>query len=214
MAFLNDLDNSPFEVIDSSIKRGQSPTIRIFAILAAIIVTAGLLIGFLIWRKNHAEQVATDQPSQSKPVHPALPVKAQVLMDDAIRKDSKVTISGTIQNVANEKLSNIIVDLELTHRKDGGTEIQSLKTEPNDLAPSEHGKYSLTLTGDDYRSIRLLHVRTGAQGEEIGFKTTQGAKRPAEHPPEAKTIIVDRPSAPKRGEDEFINTPDNPSRVP
>lgn len=213
MASLNDLDDNPFELTNSTVKRDQSSVVKIFSILAAIIVTAGLLIGFLIWRRNHAEQVTSEQQSQSKPVRPALPVKAQVLMDDAIRKDSKVTISGTVQNVSNERLSNIVVDLELTHRKDGGTEIQSLKSAPGDLGPAENGKYSLTLTGDDYRSIRLLRVKTGAQAEEIGFKTAQGAKRPAEHPPEAKTIVVDRPSAPKRGE-EFINTPDNPSKLP
>lgn len=213
MASLNNLDNSSFEVVDSSLKKGSSFGIKIFSALAAIIVTAGLLIGFLIWRRNHTEQVASTQQSQAKPVRPALPVKAQVLMDDAVRKDSKVTISGTVQNVSNEKLSNVVVDLELTHRKDGGSEVQSLRIDPSDLAPSENGKYSLTLTGDNFRSIKLLHVKTGTQAEEVGFKTAQGAKRPTEHAPEAKTIIIDRPSSPKKGE-EFINTPDTPSRIP
>src|SRR3954466_15708589 len=158
MAFLNDLDNNSFEVIDPSTKSGQSASVKIISILAAIAVTAGLLIGFLIWRRKHAEQVASEQPSQTKPLHPALPVKAQVLMDDAIRKDLKVTISGTVQNLSNEQLSNVVVDLELTHRKDGGTEVKSLKTEPSDLGPAQSGKYSLTLTGDDFRSIRLLRL--------------------------------------------------------
>src|SRR5256885_6054033 len=101
MSSLNDLDNHPFEVIDSTIKRGQSPVVKIVSILAAVAVTAGLLIGYLVWRKKQAEQVAPAQTSQTKPLRPALPVKAQVFMDDAIRKDSKVTISGTIQNVSN-----------------------------------------------------------------------------------------------------------------
>src|SRR5436305_5566020 len=212
MSSLNDTDNNPFEVIDSTIKRGQSPVVKIVSILAAVIVTAGLLIGYLIWRKNQAEQVTPEQQSQTKPLRPALPLKAQVFMDDAIRKDSKVTISGTVQNVSNEKLSDVVVDLELTHRKDAGTDIQSLKTEPNDLGPTESGKYSLTLTGD-YRSIKLLRIKTGAQAEEVGFKSAQGAKRPAEHPPETKTIIVNTPSTPKKGDD-FINTPDNPAKIP
>jgi hypothetical protein len=212
MSSLNNIDNNSFEVIDSTIKKDQSPLVKIVAILAAVAVTAGLLIGFLIWRKNQAEQVAAAQPSQTKPLRPALPLKAQVLMDDAIRKGSTVTISGTVQNVSNEKLSNVVVELELTHRKDGGADVQSLKTAPGDLGPAESGKYSLTLAGD-YRSIKLLSVKTGAQAEEIGFKTAPGMKRPAEHPAETKTIIVNQPSAPKKGED-FINTPDNPSRIP
>jgi hypothetical protein len=212
MSSLNDTDNHPFEVIETALKRDRSPIVKIVSIILAVAVTAGLLIGYLIWRKTQAEKVAVEQQSQSKALRPALPVKAQVFMDDAIRKDSKVTISGTVQNVSNEKLSNVVVDLELTHRKDAGTELQSLKTEPGDLGPTESGKYSLTLTGD-YRTIKLLRVKTGAQAEEVGFRSAQGAKRPAEHPPETKTIVVDKPSAPKKGE-EFINTPDNPSRVP
>ncbi|HEX8890749.1 MAG TPA: FxLYD domain-containing protein [Pyrinomonadaceae bacterium] len=212
MPSLNDTDSHPFEVIETAIKRDQSPIVKIVSIILALAVTAGLSIGYLIWRKNQAEKVAVEQQSQTKTSRPALPVKAQVFMDDAIRKDSKVTISGTVQNVSNEKLSNVVVDLELMHRKDSGTDVQSLKVDPGDLAPTESGKYSLTLTGD-YRSIKLLRIKAGAQAEEVGFKTAQGAKRPAEHPPETKTIIVDKPSAPKKGE-EFINTPDNPSKIP
>lgn len=212
MSSLNDSDNHPFEVIETTIKRDQSPIVKIVSIILALGVTAGLLIGYLIWRKNQAEKVAFEQQAQTKPLRPALPVKAQVFMDDAIRKDAKVTISGTVQNISNEKLTNVVLDLELTHRKDAGTDVQSLKIDPADLAPTESGKYSLTLTGD-YRSIKLLRIKTGAQAEEVGFKTAPGAKRPPEHPPETKTIIVDKPSAPKKGE-EFINTPDNPSRVP
>jgi hypothetical protein len=212
MPSLNDTDSHPFEVIETAIKRDQSPIVKIVSIILAVAVTAGLSIGYLIWRKNQAEKVAVEQQSQTKTARPALPVKAQVFMDDAIRKDSKVTISGTVQNVSSEKLSNVVVDLELMHRKDAGTDVQSLKVDPGDLAPTESGKYSLTLTGD-YRSIKLLRIKAGAQAEEVGFKTAQGAKRPAEHPPETKSIIVDKPSAPKKGE-EFINTPDNPSKIP
>ncbi|MDT4955890.1 MAG: hypothetical protein QOJ02_4028, partial [Acidobacteriota bacterium] len=77
----------------------------------------------------------------------------------------------------------------------------------------QDGRYSLTLTGD-YRSIKLLHLKAGTRAEEIGFKTAPGAKRPQERAPETtRTIIINRPSTPKQGE-EFINTPDNPARIP
>ena len=197
---------------DSVIQKKQSPVVKIVSILTALVITAGLLIGFLIWRKKHAEQVSSEQLSQAKSVHPALPVKVQVYMDEAVRKGPQVTISGTVQNISNENLSDLVLDVELAHRKDGNSEIQSLNIEPRDLGPSENGKYNLTITGD-FRSIKLLHLKSGTQAEELGFKTSPGAKRPLEHPPETKTIVVDRPSAPKQGE-EFINTPDNPSRIP
>ncbi len=45
------------------------------------------------------------------------------------------------------------------------------------------------------------------------LKAAPGIPRPVEPPHEPKTIIVNRPSAPKQGE-EFINTPDNPAKIP
>jgi hypothetical protein len=130
-----------------------------------------------------------------------------------VRKGSQAIVSGTIRNISNEKLTNLTVEVELTHRKDGSTEVRSLDLEPKDLGPTQEGRYSLTLTGD-YRSIKLLRLKSGPQAEQIGFKTAPGAKRPLERAPETtRTIIIERPSAPKQGE-EFINTPDNPSRIP
>ena len=210
MASLN--SNNLIDIDDPIAENKQSPVVKIVSILTAVLITAGLLIGFLVWRKKHAEQVTSEQLSQTKPVHPALPAKVQVFMDEAVRKGPQVIISGTVQNISDEKLSDLVVDVELAHRKDGNSEIQSLNVEPRELGPSENGKYNLTLTGD-FRSIKILHIKSGAGTEELGFKTSPGAKRPPEHPPETKSIVVDRPSAPKQGE-EFINTPDNPSRIP
>jgi hypothetical protein len=121
-------------------------------------------------------------------------------------------ISGTVHNISGQSLSNLSIEVELTRRKDAGTEVRALDVEPKELAPEQKGHYTLALTGD-YRSIKLLHIKTGPDSNEIGFKTAPGAARPVERAPEGKTIIVDKPSAPKQGE-EFINTPDNPARIP
>ena len=212
MASLHNLSDNLLEADEVETRGDRSPLVKVVSILAAILITGGLLTGFLIWRKKHEEQLAATQAAQAKAARPALPQKVQVFMDDAIRKGPQVTITGTVQNISNEKLSNLKVDLALTHKKDGSNEPYTLSIEPQDLAPQESGRYSLTVTGD-YIGIKLLAVKSGPQSEEVGFKPAQGAKRPAEHPPETKTIIVNRPSTPKQGE-EFINTPDNPSRVP
>lgn len=212
MASLHNFSDNILEADEFEVKSGRSPAFKIISILAAILITGGLLTGFLIWRKKHEEQLAATQQAQTKAARPALPAKVQVFMDDAIRKGPQVTISGTVQNISNEKLSNVKVDIALTHKKDGSNDPYTLTIEPQDLAPQESGRYSLTLNGD-YIGIKLLAVKSGPQSEEVGFKPAQGARRPAEHPPETKTIIVDRPSSPKKGE-EFINTPDNPSKIP
>jgi hypothetical protein len=196
-------------------ERGRSRAFKIVSIIAALSLTAALLLGFLYWRKRHEEQAGIEQAAKAKAVRPAaLQTKVQVYMDEAVRKGPQALIGGTVHNISNEKLSNLSLEIELSHRKDPGTEVRTLEVEPRDLAPDEKGRYSLTLTGD-YRSFKLLHVKSGPASEAIGFKPAPGAPRPAEQAPQTtKTVIVNRPSAPKKGEEEFINTPDNPSRIP
>ena len=196
----------------SEARRGRSSLVKIVSIITALAITAALLIGFLVWRKRHEERVGVEPQTQANPVRPALPAKVQVYMDEPVRKGPQAMISGTVQNISGQALSNVSIEVELTRRKDAGAEVRSLDLEPKELAPEQKGRYSLALTGD-YRSIKLLHIKSGPDSNEIGFKTAPGVARPVERAPEAKTIIVDKPSAPKQGE-EFINTPDNPARIP
>jgi hypothetical protein len=213
MAAPQSISDSLLETDDSQLRQDKSSAVRVVSIIIALAITAGLLAGYLIWRKWHEEKVSVDRQSATQPVRPALPQKAQVFMDESVRKGSQAIISGTVRNISNENLTNLTVEVELTHRKDGSTEVRSLDLEPKDLGPAQESRYSLTLTGD-YRSIKLLRLKSGQQAEEIGFKTAPGAKRPLERAPETtRTIIIERPSTPKQGE-EFINTPDNPSRIP
>jgi hypothetical protein len=198
------------ETDGSEIKRSRSPVIKIVSILLAIAVTASLLVGFLMWRKRHEESVGVQPQAQTKQAKAALPAKVQIYMDEAVRKGPEAVIGGTVHNISGENLTNLSVEIELSHRKDAGTEVRSLDVEPKELAPDQKGRYTLALTGD-YRSFKLLRIKSAS--DEIGFKAAPGAQRPAERAPEHRTIIVERPSPSKQGE-EFINTPDNPAKVP
>jgi hypothetical protein len=197
---------------DTVAKPGRSSLVKIVSVLTALAITAALLIGFLVWRKHQEERVAVEPQAKSGAVRPALPTKVQVFMDEPVRKGPQAIIGGTVHNVSNEPLSNLSLEIELAHRKDTGTERRTLSVEPKELAPDQKGRYSLALTGD-YRSIKLVTIKSGPGSDEIGFKTAPGAARPVERVPEGKTIIVGKPSAPRQGE-EFINTPDNPARIP
>lgn len=194
-------------------KRGRSSLVKLISILTALAITAALLIGFLVWRQRHEARVAVEQqPKANTAARPALPLKAQVYMDEPVRKGSQAVISGTVHNISGEALTNLSVEVELTHRKEATSDVRALAVEPGELAPDGKGRYTLTVTGD-YRSVKLLSIKSGAESNLIGFKTAPGAARPVERAPEGKTIIVDRPSAPRQGE-EFINTPDNPAKIP
>ena len=197
---------------DDGARPGRSSLIKIVSILLALAVTATLLVGFMFWRKRHAESVGAEARPQAKTARPALPAKVQVYMDEAVRKGQQAIVTGTVHNISGGALSNITLEVELTRRKDASTEVRSMGVEPRELAPDQKGRYELRLTGD-YSSIKILSIKSGPDASEIGFKKDAGARRPLEPPHEPKTIIVDRPAAPKQGE-EFINTPDNPARIP
>ena len=61
----------------------------------------------------------------------------------------------------------------------------------------------------DFASIRLVGVKADPQESLIAYSSAQGKKRPPERL-EPRTIVVKRAGRPG----EFLNTPDNPSRVP
>jgi hypothetical protein len=198
---------------DNGAKRARSSLIKIVSIVLALAITATLLIGFLVWRKRHEERVGVEAQPQTKTGRVALPTKVQVYMDEAVRKGQQALVSGTVHNISGETLSQITLEVELTRRKDASTEVRSMELEPSELAPGQKGRYLLTLTGD-YNSIKLLNVKSGPAATEIGFKKAPGVPRPLEGPHEPKTIIVNRPSSPPKQGEEFINTPDNPARIP
>src|SRR6266481_4058314 len=74
---------------------------------------------------------------------------------------------------------------------------------------------ALLLTGAIFGGYLLLvkrHERQlAAAAEAARTKALPGTPRPPMDAPAAKTVIVNRPA--RRGE-EFINTPNNPARVP
>lgn len=206
--------NNLSEATEPEIKSGGSRMVKVVSIVVALGLTAALLGGYLLWRKFHEEQTAAaPPPTQTKPTRSSRPVKVQVLMDEAIRKGPQALITGSVRNISNEHLSNLAVEVELTRPNGAESEVRVLGIEPKDLDPGQEGRYSVTLTGD-YLSIKLLRTLAGPQGEDVGFKAARGASRPRERPPETtRTIIVNRPAAPRKGE-EYINTPETPARIP
>ena len=199
------------ESIDIDLQEGPSRVVKIVSIALAVTITAGLLIGFLIWRGWHEQTAGVARSEEAKPAPVGLPIKVQILMDEPVRDGSEALIGGTIRNISNERISGLAVEMQLFHRSDQETEVRAIELSPSDLAPGQEGKYSLTLTGD-YRSVKLLRIKSGAAGEAVGFQAAPGARRPLPQP-ETRTIVVGRPSNPQKGE-EFINTPENPSRIP
>lgn len=185
-----------------------STGLKIIAAIAAVVVATLLLGGYFILRQRHAETVAASIPAAEPRPEP----KAIILVDDATIGGGKSTLAGTVKNTSNETLSNLQIELELKSRKGAGAEKRLVPVEPAELQPNQEGRYSIQLAVQDYASARLIGLKSGGDLAAVPYTTGQGQKRQPERL-ESKTITVDkRPPGGKR--DEFLNSPDNPARVP
>ena len=181
---------------------------KMLAGLAALLITALVFAGYALLRKRHAGSlVSSPQASTTDAIKPP---KALIIIDEALLQGGKTTIGGVVRNTSSEKLEGLAVELELRRRKDAVIETRSISLAPADLESQQEGRYLLELKAQDYSSARLVALKAGPNALPLPYATAQGQKRPLERL-EPKTIIVGRPSG-KGGE--FLNSPENPARVP
>ena len=185
---------------------------KLVALVCAVAVTAIVFAGFIYLRKRNAQQrlAATAGQARLTSDTPKGPAKAHILVDDALLKGGQTIIGGTVRNISPEKLSELTVALELRRRKDGSLEQTSAVVEPRDLEPDQEGRYVLKLPAQEYLSVRLVALKSGANSALLAYTTASGQRRPPERV-EPKVVTVPRPG--QRG-GEFLNSPDNPARVP
>lgn len=202
--------NDPFHPEEAIAREKESSRRKLLGVLCAVGISALLLAGYAYIRKYHAQKVlenTTPPPvADSGPKGPAL---AHVVIDEPTISKGITTIGGIVKNVSKQELSGIQVVIELRRRKDGGLEESLLPVTPTQLQPEQEGVYSLKAPAQDFASIRLAGVKADPQSSMIAYSSAQGKKRPPERL-EPRVIVVKRAGRPG----EFINSPDNPTRVP
>lgn len=191
-------------------ERGSSGR-RLIAALLAILFTGGVLAGYLYFRNRYIRQNLSESPPRAGSTTALKgPAKAHVLIDDPLLKGGQTLIGGTVKNISQEALSGVAVDLELKRRTGGTSERMTVSLTPSRLEPNQEGNYSLKLPAQHFSAVRLVSLRSEPDGTELAFTTGPGQKRPPERI-EPKVVVVPRP--PSKG-GEFLNSPDNPARVP
>jgi hypothetical protein len=198
--------NDPFHPEEAIARERDSGKRKLLAAVCAVGVTAILLVGYGYIRKFHAQKVIAD--NTPPPVVDKRPL-AHVVIDEPTLEKGLTTIGGVVKNISKQELSGISVVIELRRRKDGGLEESLLPVTPTQLQPEQEGSYSLKISAQDFASIRLAGLKADPQSSLIAYSSSQGKKRTPERL-EPKTIVVKRSGKPG----EFINTPDNPGRVP
>lgn len=188
----------------------SSATLKLVAAVAALAITVVVFVGYATLKRRHAEKTAASIRASQPKTEPKAPTKAVILVDDALLKAGTTTLAGTVKNISSEQLGPLSVELELKKRVGGGVETRVVGLQPDRLGPQEEGRYKLQLKAQDYGSARVVALKSGSDSALIGYTTTHGQKRPAERL-ESKTVLVDKPKS-KGGE--FLNTPDDPARVP
>ena len=199
--------NDPFHPEEAIARERESSKRKLLAVICAVGVTAILLVAYGYIRKYHAQRVLAE--NTQPPVPEKSPPLAHVVVDEPTLDKGVTTIGGVVKNISKQQLSSVSVVIELRRRKDSGIEETALPVTPAQLEPEQEGSYSLKVSAQDFASIRLAGLKADPQSSLIAFSSSQGKKRTPERL-EPRTIVVKRSGKPG----EFINTPDNPGRVP
>jgi len=202
--------NDPFHAEEAIARERDSSKRKLLGVVCAVAVTAILLVGYGYIRKYHAQKVIADNtpPPVAESGRKGPPL-AHVVIDEPTLEKGMTTIGGVVKNVSKQELSGVSVVIELRSRKDGSVEEVPLPVTPAQLQPEQEGSYSLKVSAQDFASLRLAGLKADPQSSLIAYSSSQGKKRTPERI-EPKTILVKRKGKPG----EFINTPDNPGRVP
>ncbi len=199
--------NDPFHPEEAIARERDSSKQKLLAVICAVGLTAILLVAYGYIRKFHAQKVIAE--NTPPPAPEKAPPLAHIVVDEPTLEKGMTTIGGVVKNISKQELSGISVVIQLRRRKDSGIEETALPVTPAQLQPEQEGSYSLKVSAQDFASIRLAGLKADPQSSLIAYSSSQGKKRTPERL-EPKTIVVKRAGKPG----EFINTPDNPGRVP
>lgn len=204
MQILNQLEAEPLPIEEEEKRHTRR---LLIGLLCAVLLTGIVLGGYLWLRKRHERQLAAAVAVETQKKAP----KVEVFVDDTVVEGKKAFLGGTLHNISNETLHGLAVELQLRRRVGGGVETRTVLPAASELAPDARTQYAFEVPSQDYISSTLLRVVSGENRAAVPFKALPGAARPPLEPPGSKTVIVNRP---KPKGDEFINTPNNPGKVP
>jgi hypothetical protein len=201
--------NDPFHPEEAVIQQHESTKRKLLAVVCAVAVTAILLAGYAYFRKYHAQRVlesATPPIAATPHKGPAL---AHVVVDEPTLEGGMSTVGGVVKNISNQPLSSVSVTLELRRRKDGKHEQTVLAVKPAELQPQQEGSYAAKFSIEDFASVRVASVQADPQSTVIVHTASQGKRR---SPERLQPQVINGKRSSKPGD--FLNTPDNPGRVP
>ena len=209
MQTLNQLETEPLPIEEEERRHTRR---LIVGMLCALLLTGSVCGGYFYLRKRHERQVAATVAAENSEKEKKEKAKVEVAVDEAKTEGKKSILGGSIHNISNETLHNLAVELQLRRRIGGATEARIVIPESSELPPDATTHYRVELATQDYGTATFARVVTSDTHLAIAHRAMPGAARPPLPPvPAGKVVVVPRP-APKEGE--FINTEQNPAKVP
>jgi hypothetical protein len=197
--------------LNPTVEPRQSTRPKLLAALAALLVTGALLAGYAVMRKRHVQHtLAVSTSTEPSSGAPKGPPKAQIIVDEPLLKGGETIIGGRVKNLSSGTLSGLQVHLELRQRKDGQLAESSVPLEPSTLDANQEGFYSVKMPASEYASVRLVGLSADPASTQLAYTSMQGKQRPPERF-EPRTIVITKRSSKGDG---FLNSPDDPARVP
>ncbi len=180
-------------------------------LIVAALLIGTLFGGYFMLRHKQAQQIALATPlREATRARATTPPQVNVFEDAAFLRRSEAVIGGSVENVSDTPLPQLTLTIKLLARDGQREELKTVKVTSADLAPGARASYSVTVPEGVWSGAKVVRVASDGGQIEIPFKSLPGKERPREKPTTtARTIIVERPAKPKRGE-EFLNTPDTP----
>lgn len=181
------------------------------AIIAAVVLTSLLLFGYVYFRHVQAERLqsaaAAERNASARPEP-----EVEVAQNEAMLRGSQAVIGGKVRNISKTPLAAVTVELSLFRRDNNVAETRSISTTPSELAPGDEGAYSVAVPRE-FSGARIARVTSRTANHDLVFRIIPGAARPPERP-SGSVQVVARPSSTRGRDDEFINTPDKPVKLP
>ncbi|MEJ7617595.1 MAG: hypothetical protein WKF30_11675 [Pyrinomonadaceae bacterium] len=182
-----------------------------------MLLMSAVIVGYFHLRGRHAQQIRSLRQSLQSPPQPTVaPAQVRVIENEPALKGSLAILNGTVQNISNVEISDLLIEFELISRRPQQqqqaqtTERRLLPVKPIKLRPSEAGKYHMEISSRQYSGARVVKLLIGdASSPDIPFEVEAGHKRPKELP-------IGQQQHRKRPGDNggFLNSPDNPVGLP
>jgi hypothetical protein len=201
--------NDPFHPEEALSQQKESTRRKLLAVVCAVAITAVLFLGYAAVRKYHERQVRANTPPPVPTPTPKGPALAHIVVDEPTLEKNMTTVGGVVKNISGQQLSGLTVTLEFRRRKDGKPEQRVLRIAPAELQPGEEGSYAAKFSIEDFASVKLASLQAGPEATSIVYSSSQGKKRSPERL-QPQVVPVKRSGKPG----EFLNSPDNPGRIP